>query len=61
MSMGGEMMEQMYDEHIRAFLKKLEARLLKCDDDYMTVWNIIDEYNEHFKNFGIYGESKTED
>lgn len=55
MSIGGEIMEEHYDKLIHDFLKKLEIRLEKSDDDvYFAVWNIIEEYKEHFKNNGIY-------
>lgn len=55
MSIGGEIMEEYYDKLIQKFLKKLEARLAKSDDEaYFAVWNIIEEYKEHFRNNGIY-------
>lgn len=48
--MNPEIVEINRDGLIISFLAKLVERLEKSDDDvYFAVWNIIEEYKEHFK------------
>ena len=53
--MFGEIVEEIYEEIIQAFLKKLENKEYKNDIEYIYLQEIIAMYKEHFKNRGIYG------
>ena len=54
MSMGGEIMEDLYDSLIQSFLSKLEIRGYYSGIEYILLQEIITLYKEHFKDRGIY-------
>lgn len=58
MSLGGEIMNEHYDNLIQEFLVKLEKMEERAGYYYTTegvFWHVIEEYKEHFRNNGIYG------
>lgn len=57
MSIGGEIIEEMYDKRISEFLEVLNRTRVITLENASLLANIIEKYKEHFKNFGIYGTS----
>lgn len=52
MSIGGEMWEEAVWENrkkLKEFIAKLKERLDESDEQYFTVWNIIEDFKQHFK------------
>lgn len=54
MSIGGDIMEEIYDSRIKSFLEKLQVMTLDTELEIRLLTDIIKMYKEHFKSYGIY-------
>jgi len=56
MSLGGDIMEEMYNKQVQEFLVILQeaSKSESKEGEEALYW--LEKYKKHFKNFGIYGE-----